>query len=308
MYSVGLFSSYRASVPVISVGNITAGGTGKTPVVDALVKYCISQGRKVAIVSRGYKGNVQQDSCRVTESHPPDVVGDEPYLLAKRNPTALVYVSPKRRHGVMAAEADGANCMLLDDGFQHLAVQRDLDIVLLDERNPFGNGTVIPAGYLREPRSAMRRADFVVQTHSDFADLTLASGVGVVKCIHCFADYLVDRQGNQISWDVLQGKRCLAFAGIAHPEDFFGQLRSAGCVLHETLPLEDHLNYTPGVLEQINRASQDVDFLLTTEKDFVKLHGTEFSKPCLAIPLQLDFDNFASLTQALDKVLGGCNE
>lgn len=302
-YSSGLKNSYQASVPVISVGNLTAGGTGKTPVVDALVKHCLAQGRKVAVISRGYKGDLQQDCCRVSDRHTPKVVGDEPFLLAQRNPEALVYVSPKRRYGVMAAEVDGVDCIILDDGFQHLAVQRDLDIVLLDERSPFGNGTVLPAGYLRESKASLSRADLIIQTHSEFSGEPVVPGYDVVRCRHRFADYLVDLNGNQVTWDELNGKRCLAFAGIAHPEDFFSQLSEAGCELHDTFALVDHQEYSPEVLLEVDKAAGAVDYLLTTEKDFVKLDGAKFTKPCLAVPLTLEFDHFGVISQTLDKVL-----
>jgi tetraacyldisaccharide 4'-kinase len=305
VYSLGLKGSYQASVPVVSVGNMTAGGTGKTPVVDALVKYYLAQDCKVAVVSRGYKGDFQQNVLRVTNEQTPEVVGDEPLLLARRNPNARVYVSPKRRYGVMAAEKDGADCIVLDDGFQHLAVRRDLDIVLLDERSPFGNGTVIPSGYLRESKAALKRAGLVVQTHSKFSDNSVVPGYDIVKCRHRFADYLVDVNGLEVPWSQLRGKRCAAFAGIAHPEGFFSQLREAGCDLQSTLVFSDHQDYSPEVLQKIDQAAGTVDYLLTTEKDFVKLSGVKFAKPCLAVPLKLEFDDFGKVSQPLDRVLGG---
>lgn len=311
-YALGINSVYRSRVPVVSVGNITVGGTGKTPVVDVLVKYLLSRNRKVAVVSRGYKGSFQADWCRVnvyagSETDPAET-GDEPFLLAVKNPDASVYVARKRRHGVAAAEADGADCVLLDDAFQHLAVARDLDIVLLDARKPFGNGNLVPAGCLREPSSALKRAGLIVQTHSDNANTGLIAGVEVVNCSHQFASHLLSLEGEQASWDQVLGSRCLAFAGIAHPEDFFQKLRVAGCDLLETLPLADHQEYSEEVVQTINQAGQEVDVFLTTEKDAVKLKGYGLKKPCFTVPLELEFSNFEKLAARLDAVLGDSDE
>lgn len=164
LYRWRVFSSYKAPVPVISVGNLAVGGTGKTPVVDYLLKFCLAKGRRVAVVSRGYGGRKHSGVQIVSGGNgpllEPEQCGDEPYLLARRNPQALVLVSPKRAQAIQqAVESLGAEVVLLDDGFQHLAVQRDVDIVLLDAQRPFGNGHQLPAGLLREPISALGRGD-----------------------------------------------------------------------------------------------------------------------------------------------------
>lgn len=311
-YALGVKSTYRSRVPVVSVGNITVGGTGKTPVVDSLIKYLLSKDRKVAVISRGYKGSYQADWCRVNVHagavSSPAETGDEPFLLAARNPEARVYVARKRCHGVAAAEAEGADCILLDDAFQHLAVARDLDIVLLDARKPFGNGNLVPAGCLREPRSALKRAGLIIQTHSESNAPEMIAGIEVASCRHQFASQLAGLAGEQYSWEQVLGRRCLAFAGIAHPEDFFQKLRLAGCDLLETLPLADHQEYSAEVVQKINQASHEADFLLTTEKDAVKLRGFELTKPCLAVPLELEFTSFETIAARIDAVLGGKSE
>lgn len=310
LYRIGWLASYRAGVPVVSVGNLTVGGTGKTPVVDALVKLLIKRGKKVAVVSRGYRGTFKGKFGRVTpagggEVLTPEAAGDEPFLLALKNPDARVYVARKRRFGVAAAEADGAECIVLDDAFQHLAVQRDLDIVLLDARNPFGNGLLLPVGLLREPRRALERADLLMLTHSDSLGGPLLSESEVVRCRHRLADYLLDGEGQSVPWAHVTGPRCLAFAGIARPEDFFSKLREKGCDLHETLSLADHKEYDPAVLENISKACQDIDILLTTEKDAVKLKGAIFPKPLLTVPLILDFEEFGIVEKLLDSMQKG---
>ena len=301
------FRSYRAGVPVISVGNLTAGGTGKTPVVDALVKRLVKRGKKVAVVSRGYGGTFNGKFGRVSPvgggaALSPEAAGDEPFLLASRNPEARVYIARKRRFGVAAAEADGVECIVLDDAFQHLAVQRDLDIVLLDARNPFGNGSLLPAGLLREPRRALRRADLLILTHSEAPEHSVFKEPDALRCRHRLADHLLNAEGLRLPWSHVAGRRCLAFAGIAHPTDFFAKLRSMGCDQLETLSFVDHQAYGDDELRRINEASVDVDFLLTTEKDAVKLQGAPFAKPCLTIPLELEFEHAEAIDNALERL------
>ena len=305
-------SRYRADLPVISVGNITVGGTGKTPTVDALTKYFTSRGLQVAVVSRGYAGTFTGSWGRVDPKGNGSInsakeAGDEPFLLAMKNPQAKVYVARKRRLGVEAAQEGGAECVVLDDAFQHLDVQRDLDIVLLDGRNPFGNGFMLPAGCLREPRSALARADLFLLTHADKGSTKISDCSPMIKCQSHFADYLIDREGQHHPWSDLKGTSCLAFAGIAHPEDFFSRLRSLDFSL-ETLPFADHQVYDDPTIERILKASGEMDYLLTTEKDMVKLMQASFPVPCLAAPLVIEFDNFNLLEERLNRLFGANGE
>jgi len=171
-YSSGFLKSYRASVPVISVGNLTVGGTGKTPVVDDLVKRAIQYGRRVAVVSRGYGGKRTLDPALLSDGvgflhDDASLYGDEPVLIARRNPQAMVVVARKRTEGVQLVEKQGAEVIILDDAFQHLKLKRDMDILLVDSRHQFGNGRLLPAGPLREPVSNLMRADLIVLTHSN---------------------------------------------------------------------------------------------------------------------------------------------
>ncbi|MEJ2525029.1 MAG: tetraacyldisaccharide 4'-kinase [Desulfuromonadales bacterium] len=330
LYAWGLLSRYRAKVPVISVGNLTVGGTGKTPVVDALVKELLGRGKAVAVVSRGYRGRFAGRWARVIGEGTDALqsaaeAGDEPFLLAMRNPAARVYVARERRFGVMAAEADGAEVIVLDDAFQHLAVARDLDIVLLDARRPFGNGALLPAGSMREPRQTLQLAGQVILTHAEDNDQarkldhssvqckhrlakdndqTRNLDLSSVQCQHRLAEALVDLQGQTISWDQVKGRPCLAFAGIARAEDFFDDLRAAGCQLVATMPLDDHQDYDQDTLARIRATSANAEYLLTTEKDAVKLQDVTFAVPCLAVPLTVAFENFAELTERLDDLWG----
>ena len=312
LYRAGLRSSYRASVPVISVGNLVVGGTGKTPMVDFLARYIAERGIRCAVVSRGYGGNYRQKVARVVDSHGEVKMtaaecGDEPYLLAKRNPRVPVYVARKRKLGVQAAERDGVQLILLDDGFQHLAVQRDLDIVLLDAKRPFGNGCVLPAGILREPRSALQRAGLLVMTRSGPARRSPLQDSGpVLWSSHRPARILTTLGGEVVPEADYAGKSCLAFAGIARPEEFFQALRNFGLSSVAEVPLADHQKYTQDILNRLLRSCNNHDLLITTEKDAVKLSDVNFPIPCYQLGVEMVFDDISPLEALLEEVLAQC--
>lgn len=308
-YQLGLFKAYRAPVPVISVGNLAVGGTGKTPVTDFLVKELLGRGLRVAVVSRGYGGTgVAWDGLVGNGQGPlvgPQAAGDEPFLLARRNPQALVLVNPRRRLAVAAAvEKYGAQVIVLDDGFQHLGVARDLDIVLLDSRRPLGNGRVLPAGRLREPVAALKRADLLLFTRHDGGDTPpLPVARPMLTCRHRLASQVVSLEGGTIKLASLVGSRGVAFAGIADPEGFFTALTAAGLDLAERIPLADHVAYDPPLVDRLARAAAGADYLITTEKDAVKLAGARFPVPCYLAPLDLVFADPERLGVALDDCL-----
>jgi tetraacyldisaccharide 4'-kinase len=307
MYRRGVFSTYRAGVPVVSVGNLAVGGTGKTPMVDHLVKYLRARGRKVAVVSRGYRGRVRDVGVVSAGSGPllePEICGDEPVLLARRNPGAVVLVAPRRAEGVrQAVERFGADLVVLDDGFQHLAVNRDLDIVLLDARRPLGNGLVLPAGVLREFPSALRRGDLLVLTRSRGDEMFEPSPAPVLRCRHALSDETVSLDGEILPLAELSGKRGVAFAGIADPEGFFTALEESGLSLQGTVALPDHVAYDADILRRLEELCRDADFLVTTEKDGVKLRADDFSLPCYQVPLKLEFFDSEALERALEPYL-----
>lgn len=291
LYQLGMFNCYRASVPVISVGNLAVGGTGKTPLVDYLLKQQQAQQRKVAVVSRGYGGE-KGDPVRVVCRGDGPLLsaaqcGDEPYLLARRNPQAIVIVSAQRSAGIdYAISMFGVDLIILDDAFQHLAVARDLDLLLFDSRHPFGNGHLLPAGLLREFPVALKRADLCIMTrYSPQSAQPLACAQPVVRAQQSLADYGQDLAGDHYSIDQLRQGRCVAFAGIANPSDFFNSLEQQGLTLLATLPLADHCQFTPAVIESIRTLAAGADFILTTEKDAVKLNATMFNIPCCSFSL-----------------------
>ena len=309
LYRVGLKSSYRASVPVISVGNMVVGGTGKTPMVDFLARHISGLGVRCSVVSRGYGGSYRQAVARVVDtdaavSMTAEESGDEPYLLARRNPGVPVFVARKRTLGVQAAERDGAQLILLDDGFQHLAVDRDIDIVLLDEKKPFGNGCMLPAGILREPRSALQRADMVVMTRSgpEMRSPLYYNGP-VLRSSHQLDKTIKTLDGSVVPESDYRGKRCLAFAGIARPKEFFLSLRAFGFSNIEEIPFSDHQEYNQDILNRLLEACNNYDLLITTEKDAVKLSAKDFPKPCYQVGVEMVFDDFSPLATLIDKVM-----
>lgn len=309
-YRHGLFTVHHAGVPVISIGNLTVGGTGKTPVVDLLAKKLLTRGLRVAVVSRGYGGRYRSEVGCVALGDgrflmSPQDAGDEPFLLATRNPALVVYVARKRALGVQAAEKAGAQVVILDDGFQHLAVYRNLNIALLDARAPFGNGQLLPAGPLREVPTALRRADLVIMTHADPARASVPFAGPVLRCRARLADTLTTLDGQPVNWDDLAGKALFAFAGIARPDDFFTALRARGVSLADTMALDDHQDYSDELLNLLHRSCDNYKLSITTEKDAVKLRKTGFSRPCLVAPLSLEFDEPDRLDNLLADLLNG---
>lgn len=310
-YRCGIFSVRRAGVPVVSVGNLSVGGTGKTPVVDYIVKFYLSQGKKVAVVSRGYGGRIRKGVGIVSRGSGPlltaDQCGDEPYLLSRRNPSAFVLVARRRAEGVRCAEKElGAEVIVLDDGFQHLAVARDLDIVLLDARRPFANGRVLPAGLLREFPSALNRGDLFILTRWEEGapDLPQIHGP-LLRSRHLLGDRAVSISGEEIPFSSLQGMTGAAFAGVADPASFFRDLRAAGLTIRKEIAFPDHAVYGPDELEHIASLSSEIDYLVTTEKDGVKI-GKHFSPiPCYQIPLKLAFVEEGELEHRLKALRAG---
>ncbi len=293
LYRCGVWPIYRPPVPVISVGNLTVGGTGKTPVVDYLASFCLQRGRRVAVVSRGYRS--RGHGVRVVSAGNGALLdvrdcGDEPWLLAQRHPRLLVLVAKRRAAAVRhAVENLGAEVILLDDGFQHLAVARDCDVVLLDARRPFGNGRVLPAGLLRERPAALRRGQLFVLTRAE-ADTPLPSLPGpTLRCRHRLASDVVSLAEQRLPMKQLADQKGLAFAGIAEPESFFGALAETGLQFTATLPFSDHAAYDSRDLARLVAAAQDTDYLITTEKDAVKLQGAALPRPCYRVGLELEW-------------------
>lgn len=304
LYRGGLMKVHRLPVPVVVVGNVVVGGAGKTPLVMALVRHLQAQGWHPGVVSRGY-GRVGDAVLAVEDDTPAESSGDEPTLI-RRHTRVPVFVGRRR---VQAARAlltahPQVNLLLCDDGLQHLALGRDLDIAVFDERGQ-GNGWQLPAGLLREPWPPAAGAPFAPdlllrQRSGDApgAHLPVPDGMPVYEARRHLAPHAVNRQGARLPLDELARRSLTAVAGIARPEVFFDMLRERGLQLRRTVALDDHaqapdyaaLRCAPG------------ETLVCTEKDMVKLpdrlpDGTEV----WAVPLELTLP--AAFWQAFDALL-----
>ena len=287
---------YRAPVPVICIGNLTAGGAGKTPMVAALLERLIAEGRSPHVVSRGHGGRLARlrgvDPHRVDpnrDSH--EKVGDEPLLLAAFAP---VWVARDRTAGVQAAVAAGAELILLDDGFQNPSVVQDRKILVVDAGMGFGNGRIIPAGPLREPVApGLARADVVVLVGTDSErDAARESWPNLAGAV---AARMVPRETGLS----LAGQKVLAFAGVGRPGKFFATLKTMGAEIVEAVPFADHCDYPAAVLRRLQRrALAMAAMLVTTEKDAVRLPA-DFRREVVVVQVHLILDNYVAIDQVL---------
>jgi len=312
-YRSGVCRVRRLPRPVISVGNLTVGGTGKTPVTAWIARQLLEQGLKVAVLSRGYGGSLEGRAAVVADGQnlllTPDQCGDEPYLLASTIPGLMVVIGSDRyRAGQLAMERLRPDVFLLDDGFQHLRLQRDLNILLMDCRRPLGNGRLLPAGSLREPASARQRANVVVYTRCAATDAPTVADQRVPQCLarHRIASFRRLSDGIELPLEQLQGGKVAAFAGIANPQAFFDGLQHRGLELSATLGLADHEAYGSATRARLERIIQDTGatWLLTTEKDGVKLRqlAPDWLPRVATAQLELIFDDEAPLRQAVATV------
>jgi tetraacyldisaccharide 4'-kinase len=287
LYRSGFWASERFRIPVIVVGNVVAGGAGKTPLVMALVRHLQAQGLPVGVVSRGY-GRAGQDTLEVRPDTSVQACGDEPALI-QRATGAPVFVAPRRTDALRAllAAYPATAVVVCDDGLQHYALQRDIEIAVFDDRG-VGNGWLLPAGPLREPWPERQGIDLVLHTGQQpaFAGFTSRRQL---------ANHAVAADGSRIALAELSGQPLVALAGIASPEAFFTMLRARGLTLEKTLALPDHHAFS---LEDLSACAGRT--VLCTEKDAVKL----FALPGLAgvrlLAVPLAFSPEPAFFDALD--------
>jgi tetraacyldisaccharide 4'-kinase len=271
LYDKQWLKSYRLGVPVICVGNITAGGTGKTPMVVWLCRYLLQHGKKVALLSRGYKGSNKTGN-------------DEIQMIRQTLPEVPVVIDPDRvRGGKKAIEKYHPDIIVLDDGFQHRRLRRDLDIVMIDCTCPFGYEAVLPRGLLREPLEQLRRADAIVLSRADLigADeldaiknrLNAGETGKLIACCRHQPKALFRSDDEEIPLSELSGRKVAAFCGIGNPESFPATLNQLGAKVIARKFLPDHVNYNETIVSQLKQWRRDsgADWLMTTHKDWVKL-------------------------------------
>lgn len=300
LYARGVFTSHRLSVPVVSIGNVVLGGSGKTPMVRYLAEFFLELGLQPAIISRGYGGKAKGLAAIVSDGKevllPPREGGDEPCMLAESLPKVPVVVGRRRIHPCrLAISSFHADVLLLDDGFQHLSVRRDLDLVLFDATTLAGDGRVFPAGILREPLLALKRADAMVltgvgaanrQQAENFADSVRA----LVANLPIFMVSLAEPELRWVHGSPASTLPAFAFCGIANPVRFRQTIDSLGISVAGFLALPDHVRYERHLVEDIHRqaAACGAAQLLTTSKDYVKLRNLPLALPLAVIDIKME--------------------
>jgi len=317
LYSKGWLKAHRADATVISIGNITTGGTGKTPLVIWLCKQIISDSKfqisnsQCAILTRGYKSRAQEHKSIRAQEHKSiraqetEDYRDEPAILAESCPEVKVIVNPDRVAGAGEAISKfGANTLIIDDGFQHRRLVRDLDIVTIDATQPFGYGKILPAGLLREPVASLKRAGAVVITRCDQITETELSQIEkklgtinpnmiIARSIH--APVCVRTTDNQeISLEQLKNKKIFAFCGIGNPDAFLNTIKQLGANLVGSKVYNDHHHYTNDCLADIYEQAEHlkVDLILTTQKDWTKITGLALAEkdiPLAYLAIEIKF-------------------
>lgn len=287
LYKKGVLQSKKLPCKVISIGNITAGGTGKTPMAVYVAETMKRSGCKTAIVSRGYGGAAETGGGVVGDGRDvfmgPEMAGDEPFMMAsRRNGIPVVVGADRFGAGMIAATRFNPDVIVLDDAFQHLRLERDLDIVLLDGTSPFGNGRLLPRGPLREPVSALSRGDAFVLTKCGADSSAVGkrlekfiSGKPVFMSVHVPYVGKAFRAGREIEpgSGFIEGRSVFAFSGIANNDDFFRTVETFKCEVPGSMGFPDHHPYSEDDLSVILRKAKEAgaDCVATTEKDFVRI-------------------------------------
>lgn len=294
LYKTGVFKTNRLKCPVISVGNLTLGGTGKTPVVEYIARVFMDKGFKPVVLTRGYGRSPKFSIAIVSNGEnillKQEEAGDEPYLLARNNPSLPVIVGKNRyQAGKTAIKNFNPNVIILDDGFQHLSIDRDLNIVLLNSICPLGNGYIFPAGFLREPVSSLKRADIILYTHSDEStdndceNLLLKEDVPKFRTTHAFEKIVCMKDKKVISPEELNKKKVVAFCGIGESDSFKNKIELYGAEVIYYKFYPDHYVYRLSDLQFIHGTAEKLkaDLILTTQKDGVKIKDMASAFPLI---------------------------
>lgn len=314
LYKKNILKTKKLPCILISIGNITVGGTGKTPVTIYVAKLVEKLGYKVAVISRGYKGRFEKHGGIVSDGKKMCVdavdAGDEPFMIASKLKTVPVVVGGNRfKAGSIAVKTFSPDVIVLDDAFQHLKLARDINLILLDYVNPFGNNFLLPRGVLREPISSLLRSDGIIFTRSDAKGNNLQKKINVIKNLPVFKSFhkpylykivpedenmsiVSHRSRNDLKW--LNGKGVVVFSGIARNDDFFNTVQKLGCNIKKKISFIDHCSYSDKDIASIFNFSKEVgaDCIVTTEKDYMRIINIR-SWPVMlvVIGIEVSFDN-----------------
>jgi len=311
LYRAGRFHTHELGAPVISVGNLTMGGTGKTPLVEWIAQDLARTGRRVCILTRGY--GRRGGGTRVVVSNGNEIIsdaahaGDEPLLLAEKLKGLAAVISDADRvsAAAWALENFRSEVFVLDDGFQHLRVARDLNILTIDATNPWGNRKLLPAGILRESPDELSRADCIVITRDDDpnaseelpGEIAAQSGDRPIFHSRMRLNGMRPVRGelglHSFAGEEVGQSSAAAFCGLGNPESFFSLLRRGGYRLGHTQVFRDHHSYTQSDINRVVRDSiaRGAKILLTTAKDEVKLRSLDFELPCYAVDIAIEIEN-----------------
>src|ERR1044072_3395805 len=318
LYRRGTFQTTKLDRPVISIGNITTGGTGKTPLVEYVARTIAAQGKKVCILTRGYGRKDPHLQVIVSDGYGALAAqgerDPEPYLLATKLTGLAAVISSADRiaAGREAIKDFGTDCFVLDDGFQHLRLARDLNVVTVDATNPWGGGRLLPHGRLRESVEGMSRADCVVITrcdHVESVDALRAEISQLTKGRPTFESQMrlmrvtpLKNGGESLAPPARGG----AFCAVGNPASFFDMLRRAGYEIAVEKSFPDHHVYSQEEIDAISRAARDAgaEVLVTTAKDAVKLRALAFSVSCYVVEIEIAIDDAERLTGLMADAAG----
>lgn len=313
MYRRGTFQTMKLERPVISVGNITTGGTGKTPLVEWVARTLAAKGKKVCILTRGYGRKDPHLQVIVSDGYgvlaSPSEAGDEPYLLATnlKGLAAVISSADRIAAGQEAIKDFGSDCFVLDDGFQHLRLARDLNIVTIDATNPWGGGSLLPYGRLRETPEGLSRADCIVLTRCDQVknlDSLRAEISGLNGNVPIFRSEMRTSRVSPLKNGAeplrLPGP-VVGFCAVGNPRSFFELVRRTGYELASEKSFPDHHVYSQDEIDKIAREAKasGAPSLITTAKDAVKLRTLSFSIPCYVLEIELWIEDGAKLTELI---------
>ncbi len=281
-YDSGIFHTERIPIPVIAVGNITAGGTGKTPFVEYLVRWLLQRNKRIAVVSRGYKRSTKGTfivSDGIKNYGSADQTGDEPMQLALKFPAVAVVVDENRVRGsLVVIQQSKPDVIILDDGFQHRAIERDCNILMIDGTISLSAMRMIPAGKRREPLSSLRRADMAVVSRTaispELKKLMCDYSSAPMASVSFRPKKLVDSVSHRsFEFSEFRHNRCVAFCGIGNPESFVTTLSETGLTTVEVMRFPDHHHYSVEDIHNIKQKAleNEVTMIVTTEKDAIRI-------------------------------------